>query len=122
MHSAAPRRTASAATDTLFGGGCEAGKLRRSAINRSAPASFPARRNRVSGWPILRPTTRISYLDIPPRGADFHQYEAQRLQINEAMQNISGLASFNLDEALTCGWTLPCKNYQPDLLHFTRDG
>jgi hypothetical protein len=109
MHSAAPRRTASAATDTLFGGGCEAGKLRRSAINRSAPASFPARRNRVSGWPILRPTTRISYLDIPPRGADFHQYEAQRLQINEAMQNISGLASFNLDEALTCGWTLSCE-------------
>ena len=38
------------------------------------------------------------------------------------MQNISGLASFNLDEALTCGWTLSCENYQPDLLHFTRDG
>jgi lysophospholipase L1-like esterase len=70
----------------------------------------------------LWPTARISYLDIPPRGADFHQYEAQRQQINEAMGNVPGLASFNLDDALTCGWTLPCKNYQPDLLHFTRDG
>jgi lysophospholipase L1-like esterase len=68
------------------------------------------------------PTARISYLDIPPRGADFHQYEAQRLQINEAMREVPGLASFNLDDALTCNWTLPCKNYQPDLLHFTRDG
>lgn len=68
------------------------------------------------------PTARISYLDIPPRGADLHQYEAQRKQINEVMRNVSGLASFNLDDALTCGWTLPCKNYQPDSLHFTRDG
>jgi len=68
------------------------------------------------------PSARISYLDIPPRGADFHEYEAPRLQINEAMHNVPGLASFNLDDALTCGWTLPCKNYQTDLLHFTRDG
>jgi hypothetical protein len=68
------------------------------------------------------PTARISYLDIPPRGADFHQYEAQRLQINEAMGNVPGLASFNLDDALTCGGILPCKNYQSDFLHFTRDG
>jgi hypothetical protein len=68
------------------------------------------------------PTARISYLDIPPRGADFHQYEAQRLQINEAMGNVPGLASFNLDDALTCGGILPCQNYQPDFLHFTRDG
>jgi lysophospholipase L1-like esterase len=70
----------------------------------------------------LWPTARISYLNIPPRGPDFHQYEAQRVQINEAMGNVAGLASFNLDDALTCGYTLPCKNYQPDLLHFTRDG
>jgi lysophospholipase L1-like esterase len=68
------------------------------------------------------PAARISYLEIPPRGADFHQYEAQRLQINEAMRDVPGVASFNLDDALTCGWTLPCKNYQPDSLHFTRDG
>jgi hypothetical protein len=68
------------------------------------------------------PTARISYMEIPPRGTDFRQYERQRSEINGAMRDVQGLASFNLDDGLTCNWTVPCKNYQADHLHFTRDG
>jgi hypothetical protein len=90
MHSAAPRRTASAATDTLFGGGCGAGKLWFGATSWLAPVSF-LRAEAGIRLVALRAAARISYLDIPPRGADFRQYEAQRCKSTKPRKTSRGV-------------------------------
>ncbi len=68
------------------------------------------------------PSTQIGFLEIPPRGPRFLDYNDSRTQINAAVRHIPGIKAINVDDAITCGWHVPCQNYLDDNLHFTEAG
>jgi len=70
----------------------------------------------------LWPSTQIGFLEIPPRGPRFLDYNDSRMQINAAVRNVPGVKAINVDDAITCGWQEPCANYSDDHVHFTEAG
>ena len=68
------------------------------------------------------PSTQIGFLEIPPRGPRFLDYNDSRTQINAAVLHIPGVKAINIDDAITCGWHIPCQNYLDDNVHFTEAG
>jgi lysophospholipase L1-like esterase len=67
------------------------------------------------------PSTQIGFLEIPPRGPQFLQFNDSRTRINEAMRHVPGVKAINVDDVITCGWQEPCANYS-DGVHFTQAG
>jgi lysophospholipase L1-like esterase len=68
------------------------------------------------------PNAQIGFLEITPRGQGFLDYNSVRTEINAAIRHIPDVRTFNVDDALTCGWQEQCSNYQPDHLHFSAAG
>jgi len=69
-------------------------------------------------WPMAQ----IAFLNIPPRGEGFVEYNNNRVEINEAINKVPGIKTINVDEEITCGWKNPCPNYALDNLHFSPAG
>jgi len=67
------------------------------------------------------PSTQIGFLEIPPRGPRFLEYNDSRMQINAAVRHVPGIKTINVDDAITCGWQEPCTNYLDDG-HFSEAG
>jgi lysophospholipase L1-like esterase len=68
------------------------------------------------------PSTQIGFLEIPPRGPLFLNYNDSRTQINATVRHVPGVKAINVDDAITCGWHIPCQNYLNDTVHFTEVG
>ena len=68
------------------------------------------------------PSTQTGFLEIPPRGPRFLDYNDSRMQINVAARHVPGVKAINVDDAITCGWQEPCTNYLDDNVHFTEAG
>ena len=71
---------------------------------------------------VIWPSAQIGFLEIPPRGSQFLDYNNSRTQINAAVRHVPGIKTINVDDAITCGWQEPCANYLDDKLHFTEAG
>lgn len=90
------------------------------------------------------PNSHLFIIDILPRGADFKQYEEERVAVNLHLENVatsSGkITHINLDStSFTCNGGIPvgtvfnsytgvsskvlrCNNYKDDNVHLTEDG
>jgi lysophospholipase L1-like esterase len=68
------------------------------------------------------PSTQIGFLEIPPRGPQFLDYNDSRTQINATVRHVPGVKAINVDDAITCGWHISCQNYLNDTVHFTEAG
>ncbi|WP_053239817.1 GDSL-type esterase/lipase family protein [Pleomorphomonas koreensis] len=84
---------------------------------------------------VLWPDTPVFVLTIPPRGRDFHEIDAGRLEVNAAIlslgNRLGGVHAVKIDDdAFTCGRygnslaadRQPCGNYADDNLHFSARG
>lgn len=73
-------------------------------------------------WPMAQ----IVFMDIAPRGKEFRDYNARRLNVNRGMDKLPGIKTINVDEELTCHWNKQmvgaCPNYLPGNLHFAPAG
>jgi lysophospholipase L1-like esterase len=65
------------------------------------------------------PSAQIGYLEIPPRGTHFLDYNDNRMRINAAIRKVPGIKSISVDNEITCEWQEPCSNYLVDNLHFS---
>jgi lysophospholipase L1-like esterase len=70
----------------------------------------------------LWPSTKIAFLEIPPRGVGFRYLNDDRMEVNNSVRHFSGVKTINVDDSITCGWKQPCQNYSVDNLHFTKAG
>lgn len=86
------------------------------------------------------PETQVLVLTIPPRGADFHEIDDRRLEVNKAIVALGSrfgrVQAVPIDDnAFTCGQyaaaplttgtearRLSCANYAEDNLHFSTEG
>jgi lysophospholipase L1-like esterase len=70
----------------------------------------------------LWPSTKIAYLEIPPRGQDFNFMNDERTNINVSVRQFPGVKTVNVDDVITCERKQPCENYMDDNLHFSNVG
>jgi lysophospholipase L1-like esterase len=72
---------------------------------------------------VLWPSTKIIFLDIPPRGDRLLAFNSNRMEVNTAIGKLHGVTAINVDDEITCGWQVDaCKNYHSDNLHFAAGG
>jgi lysophospholipase L1-like esterase len=67
-------------------------------------------------------STKITFLEIPPRGVGFVYMNNDRMEVNNSVRHFFGVKTINVDGSITCGWKQPCANYGVDNLHFTEAG
>jgi lysophospholipase L1-like esterase len=68
------------------------------------------------------PSAKIGFLEILPRGPQFLEFNALRVEVNNDVRRISGVKTINVDDEITCGWKEGCPNYAADTLHLTENG
>ena len=72
------------------------------------------------------PSARVAFLEIPPRGQGYSEYNSSRVEINASLRNVPGINTINVDDEITCGWPEggagTCPNYEPGKVHFSAAG
>ncbi|WP_147028832.1 GDSL-type esterase/lipase family protein [Methylobacterium oxalidis] len=69
---------------------------------------------------------KITFVEIPPRGEKFKDFECQRQSVNSSVRaqvrKIANAETFNADSIITCGYRVECTNLNADRLHLSHSG